>query len=342
MKADFDFVIYSESEAGHRGSYIKFISTIARIKRLERKDLFGASKPVFFLMIEESFALFVFVALIRSALGRRTAGLLFRPLPVISGSNIRLRFKYQILKLLKLFPKIQVLTILPFSVEPRFSEIADGWIYDFQLWDLSVNERKIVSNQCETAAARKWLFLNSNLNDDKKPLICAIGSQNRQKGFDVFAGTLVNNASIQQNFYFAFGGKVSDLYNFELNGFESVGGIAINRRVSDAELLDLYSSADIIWCYYSFDYDQASGVFGRAVQLGIPAIVREDSLIHKFCIKEDIDHIALGRNIEEVLLSTNINRNEHKGEELSKRFALISIKSLERALDVTFDAEGSK
>ena len=45
---------------------------------------------------------------------------------------------------LKRCASIQTLTILPFSVYPAFPTIADGWIYDPQLWDLTDAERVAV------------------------------------------------------------------------------------------------------------------------------------------------------------------------------------------------------
>jgi hypothetical protein len=42
-----------------------------------------------------------------------------------------------------------------------------------------------------------------------------------------------------------------------------------------------------VWSCYAPDYDQASGIFGRAVQLGVPAIVRTSSYLAKLA-----DHIG--------------------------------------------------
>jgi hypothetical protein len=71
------------------------------------------------------------------------------------------------------------------------------------------------------------------------------------------------------------------------------GGYACDRFISNEELFDLYACADLIWCCYAADYDQASGVFGRAIQLGIPVVVREGALIHKFCLAQGLPCVAI-------------------------------------------------
>jgi hypothetical protein len=45
---------------------------------------------------------------------------------------------------------------------------------------------------------------------------------------------------------------------------------ASNRSVTDAELLGAYAASDAVWCLYPPFGDHASGVLGRAAQLGIP------------------------------------------------------------------------
>jgi hypothetical protein len=56
--------------------------------------------------------------------------------------------------------------------------------------------------------------------------------------------------------------------------------------VSDEELFSLYRVADIIWCCFTPVRDLSSGVFGRAMQFGRPAIVRTGS--HLATLQEDI------------------------------------------------------
>ena len=56
----------------------------------------------------------------------------------------------------------------------------------------------------------------------------------------------------------------------------------INSWIGDAEIESLFGIADKIWSCCSLESDKASGIFGRAMQWGVPVIVRADSSIHQF------------------------------------------------------------
>lgn len=275
------------SDEGHRSSYVSFFSGIFNLNRIGTLwEAVLSRRPILVPMIEESFGKYAAAALVRALLGRRTAGLLFRPRPAVEGRGLRMRVKYLLLRLLRATPGVSTLTILPFSVEPRFSEIAHNWIYDPQLWDLSEAERERATLGELTSA------LTTAANGRR---ICvALGRQDASKGFDWFAGLYSRNPELRQSWLFAFGGKISGEVSNTIAAFEKTGGYACNRFISDDELLGLYAGANLVWCAYAADYDQASGIFGRAVQMGIPVAVRRGSLIHRQCEIEQIAHIAIG------------------------------------------------
>lgn len=278
-------LIHTTSLEGHRSSYLSLLSQLLNGARTQRlREMFFTAKPLFLLSIEASaFPLYCLVAPLRALIGRRTVGLLMRPYPVLTGTSSRLRLKRILLKLLHRLPYIQTLTILPFSVEPRFADIADGWIYDPQLWDLTPEER---------TQAEGRLFSDIRAAAQGRPVCCAIGRQDHAKGFDWFAKLYAEHAAMRDEMLFAFAGKVATDSESWLPIFERAGGYACNRFISNTELLDIYASADLIWCAYTPDYDQASGILGRAAQLGIPAVVRRDSLAHRLCRSEALAHIA--------------------------------------------------
>ena len=111
--------IYIEIAAlgGHRGSYLDFFCKLFDGARTQciAKMLF-TKKPLFFITLEGSFGLYSFAAPFRAVLGRRTVGLLLRPLPAVEGKSLRLRTKRLVLKILRRISAVQTLTILPFSV----------------------------------------------------------------------------------------------------------------------------------------------------------------------------------------------------------------------------------
>lgn len=279
-------LIHTASEEGHRGFYLALLSRLLNGTRTQSPwTMLFSAKPLFLLSIEGSaFPLYCFVAPVRALLGRRTVGLLMRPRPVLTGTRTRLRIKRYLLRLLRRLPRNQTLTILPFAVEPRFAEIADGWIHDPQIWDLGRDEQE---------APPGPLYEDIRAAANGRPICCAVGRQNRSKGFDLFADLYAQHPSLREAMLFAFGGKVTEAARSHLPAFEHAGGYACNRFVTDAELLDLYAAADLIWCVYDPNYDQASGILGRAAQLGVPVVVRRDSLAHQLCRIEGLAHIAI-------------------------------------------------
>jgi len=323
--------LYTGSLDGHRKSYLDFVLTLFPSIQIKSRDLITFKSPVFFLMVEDSFLLYFGVSLFRAFLGRKTVGLLFRPKPVAENKSVKLKIKRWALLILKKIDNIQTLLILPEETHPGFSEIADGWIYDFQLWDLREVDYQfyfdLKSDKVQTA-----LFSDINSAKDNRKVICALGGQDRIKGFDVFASNYIENSRIQEEFLFAYGGKVKGLDALAEN-FRKVGGFSENRFVSDDDLMSLYASADAVWTLYAADYDQASGIFGRAVQLGIPMIVRKGSLIHQMCLLDSIVHIAMDKEEIASLTDTIIpQKNIDNGKRLRDKFKHISMQNLSKAL----------
>ena len=284
-------LLYSRSEDGHRAAFIGFFSRLLGGERVGVGRLVTSARPVLFLMIEEAFWLYVLLAVGRAMLGRRTAGFLFRPQQALSGQTLRLRTKRALLRLMRRIPRIVTLTILPFAVEPRFAEIADGWIDDPQQWDLSEEDLKRFSQLKAGAPTLKTLIRAAA---GKRSILCAIGRQDRDKGFDQFANSYIEQATTRQSYLFAVGGRVSNDLKGQAEALVAAGGVVIDRRIDDAELLELYAAADIVWCCYSPGYDQSSGILGRAAQLGIPVLVRSGSLLQKLCENEGIGHLVFG------------------------------------------------
>ena len=277
----------SMSDDGHRGNYMAFLNRLYTAERVP----FGwcaalTWHPVLVPMIEESFWKYVVICLLRGLLGRRTVGFLFRPRPALEGRDWRLRAKRWVLRALRRLPTTRTLTILPFSVEPGFATIADDWIYDFEMWDLIGDERIVPgapgplgTDLLEAAHGR---------------LVCStIGRQDPSKGFDRFAELYLSSPPLRAAMLFACGGKVDPAMADRAEAFAGTGGFIRARFITDAELLDFYACADLIWCVYAPDYDQASGILGRAMQLGLPVVVRRDSLIHRLCVIEGVAHVAL-------------------------------------------------
>ena len=314
-------LLYCETETGRRSAYLRHLERLFGARRAGLRDLLFSRSPVLFLMIEEAFLLYVAVSLLRGLTGRRTAGLLLRPLPLAVSPRRRYRWKRHVLGWLKRFDAIRTLTILPFNVFPAFSAIADGWIYDFQLWDLTDAEREAVE------------LLRSERRPGDRLVLTSIGTQSRHKGFDLFADIYARVGGLRARFRFIACGKFAPALGDYAMAFREAGGVAVDRTVSDAELLGAYAASDAVWCLYPPIGDHASGVLGRAAQLGIPVVVRQGSLAHRLCIVENLPHVpATADGVADRLAGSLPPRDEARGRLAAHRFARESEATLRTAL----------
>lgn len=262
---------------GHRGQYNAMLCALFDARHAP----FGPAvlvdpRPVLTPQIEHAPVRFFTTCLIRACLGRRTVGLLLRPLPSLYGASPRLRLKRAGLRLLRRLSKAQVLTIVPFEIDTDLSSIAHGWIHDLQNWDFGrgTNQDE-VAGQCLTA--------DLETRAAGRKICCAIGGQSREKGFDRFCAMWNSKPELRNRFLFAYGGKVTADCAAEAESFARSGGCAFDRFISDGELRGLFQAADLVWCAYDPGYDQASGILGRAMQHGVPVVVRSGSVVEKLC-----------------------------------------------------------
>lgn len=272
MKSEVTFV--SRSFAGHRQAYVNQFSALAtkahqtpRIVNNWWKTLLAPS-PALFLMIEEHSVGYSVSAIVRAITGRRTVGFLFRGREAVDGRSPRLVFKRTLLRVMQKIPFIQTLSIVPFSVEPRLRLISDGWIDDPQLWDIddtSTPATLLSDEVLEAAAGRR--------------VIVSIGVQSEGKGVAFFTDAWLQDASLRSQWLCVAAGKVAPEVKDAVARFRAAGGFVCDRFISDDELRSLYGAADVIYGVYSPSYDQASGIFGRAVQYDIPILVRRGSAV---------------------------------------------------------------
>jgi len=161
---------------------------------------------------------------------------------------------------------------MPFAVFPCFEEVATGWIYDPQLWDL------LHCGFSENDAFPMLPDLLSAKSSGRRIMI-ALGGQSWGKGFDYLVDLWCSSAEVRENFLFVVAGKNNGYSAQKAEMFVQRGGLLINRHLAHGELMYMYRCADIIWSCYSPVYNQASGIFGRAIQFGVPVIVRKGSYL---------------------------------------------------------------
>ncbi|WPE21013.1 hypothetical protein [Shinella zoogloeoides] len=314
-------LVYSRSEAGRRPAYFRVLERVFGARRARLRSLLFARAPVLFLMVEEVFLLYVLVGLFRTLLGRRTVGLLLKPGPLAVSPRWGNRWRRAVLQRLKRCRAVRTLSIVPFSVLPPAAAIADGYIYDFQLWDLSEEERKAVN------------ALRAERRPGDRLVLTAIGSQCGRKGFDLFADIYARSARLRACYQFIACGKVAVADAEHAEVLREGGGVTVDRFISDAELLGAYAASDAIWCFYPRTGDQAFGILGRAAQLGLPVVVREGSLGHRLCAIEDVPHLAAKMEGLSARLAGSLPpRDELRGRHAAERFAMESEATLRAAL----------
>lgn len=268
-------ILLSHGDHGHRRAYIDQFSALLSDhgvdaeQRTHWRGVVHERSPVLFLMIEEAFFGYAVAALYRALCGRRTVGLLFRGGDCVRGASLRLRLKRWMLKALKAVRNVRTLTITAFDVEPALEAVADGWIHDPQLWDLPDGPASVetpLSRQVRDAAAGRRTLI-------------ALGLQNGGKGFEAFCRLWLDDPGVRRSWLFVSAGKVDPAMAAQRERFDTSGGMSVDRFISDEELLSLFGEGAVIWCCYAPDYDQASGIFGRAYQFEKPVVVRSGSQI---------------------------------------------------------------
>lgn len=321
-------VDFEAGEHGHRGQYNAMLARLFHLRRVGfTPAMLLARAPVLCPQIESAPVRFAITSLVRGLLARRTAGFLLRPLPALQGQSLRLRLKRAMLRLLRRTPGVQVLTIVPFAIEPGLAGIAHGWIHDLQNWDLQLEAEPLA------APAAQALTRDIRARANGRRVCCAIGRQDRDKGFDRFAALYCDSASLREGTLFAFGGKVSPELADSARAFAKRGGFALERFVSDAELAGLYAAADLVWCGYAPDYDQASGILGRALQLGIPVVARPGSVIAAICANEGHPWVELDDGDSwEALVNVPLRCEPDIARRRARQHGVVSLARLAEAL----------
>jgi hypothetical protein len=274
---------------GHRREYIALFEDIARSAGVEVSAEYlnfahiFRNAALFSPMLEEHTGRFAFIAAARGLLGKRSSALIFRPAEAARSGALKHMFKKIMLRAIQLLPGVSVLTILPFSLDPAFATVAKGWIYDPQLWDWSTRGPVETKTDLVTTIESKA---------DGRQIMTALGAQNEGKGFDFLSRLLSQRAELAGKFLFVAAGKVAPGSRSAAEAFQAAGGLLVDRFITDDELQGLYDASDVIWACYAPSYDQASGILGRAVQVGVPTLVRRGSFVER--LATELDHMVVG------------------------------------------------
>lgn len=268
--------VYTIAEAGHRASWIKLFSGISGYEPLigppsaQLAKQMIAADEVLYTTLEDALGFFARVALGRALRGKRTRVLMMNPGRALHGGRITHAIKYVYLRFFKMFPGVDSLSIIPFYIDPRLARLSTGWFYDPQFWDLTPGE--LVPQSCPLseeiaakAAGRKILLF--------------LGRMDVSKGSRFFVECLRAHPDLAETHFFVAAGKAADQMKPLGADLETLGGLHIDRYLTDEEVICLKHGCDTLWACYDPYYNSSSGLFGRALQLGKDVLIREPSYL---------------------------------------------------------------
>lgn len=271
-------IVHIDNELGHRKAYLElfvdlfdFTPSIGKITKRNRSSLIN-TKVLLFATVGKSYKRQLFVCLVRSILLKPTVSLFLGVGDFTKKKQSRFfLLDYILLKIWKSLPKQKVLSILPYDIDSSSKKFTNGWIYDPQLWDMSIKES-------ENSFPSTELSLKAIEKSNKRKILIFLGKITKQKGFDFLIDFTENN---KKDVFVVVAGRMTKECKPLGGKLKRAGMMVIDRFISDEELFSLYSIADFAWSYYKPEYDQSSGIFGRAIQLGVIPIIRSGSIISK-------------------------------------------------------------
>lgn len=280
-------LVHVRTLTGHRANYRALLSgelsygrLIGRIWSAGAWHLLRAPHVVSATIDDEPGG-FVALAAVRALLGRPTTGIYLRPHSCIEAwATGPWRLKRTLFRMLRRLTRVQVLSIIPFDLRPELAEICDDWICDPEHWDVVTRPgwsglpRTSLSDRVEAAASGR-------------PIVVLPGWIGHRKGVDDLERQSRVLPEADRPFI-VIAGPVEDDARACVERLRESGAHVEDRRLADDELLSLYRIAAAVWCRYEPDYDQSSGVFGRALQFGVPAIMREGSLLEAWARSEGV------------------------------------------------------
>jgi hypothetical protein len=285
-------LVYAVNDSGHRRSYLDIFegmfgldilvgrSSIPMLFRLIR------ARSILFATLDDDVFSFIFVASVRSLFNKPTVALFLRAEKCFESSKWHHFFKRITFSFIRNFRGLNIATITPFSSAPQYMKIANMGLYDPQYWDIYDDPDFNKSNSTSLS-----LMIENRSNGRK--VCCILGSLTSIKGLSFINETLEKYPKIMGRIFFVFAGKSTAFESKIMDSLKEKDTLVVDRFISNDEMSSAYTVADIIWCCYAPEYNQASGIFGRAIQLKKYVIVRENSIISQFSKKEAIKSLFL-------------------------------------------------
>lgn len=287
-----DGLVHAVDAIGHRGPYVRVISGLLSMDQLigpldwTNNVKLMTTRRLFLSTFDDAPLRYASIAMARGLLGRPTAALFIRPQTCVEPSRLKLRIKRYLYRLFLKIPRFHLITITPFVWHPKFSELAHHGTYDPQYWDFF--DGKQLRKPSHSQLSRDIQHRACG-----RAIVCLPGFLSREKGFEFYSQIVKMNVGLCDKVLFVAAGAVLPGLEESARSFQAGGGLLIERQLDDFEIESLYVASDAIWACYSPEYDQASGIFGRALQLGLPVFVRRASMIERIAGSVDAYAVSL-------------------------------------------------
>jgi glycosyltransferase involved in cell wall biosynthesis len=292
--------------SGHRAEYQALFSRVFDLTPLigvvGLRNLLAllAARRLLFATLDDDVSGFVIVASLRACMGRRTVGVFLRPQSCL-GPGARSRIKRVLFGALRHVPCVAIVSIIPFDFLPGSERLATHWIHDPQLWDEL--DRPTVPDPQTRAAIRALAT--------RRPIIAFLGRASWIKGFSFLVAIVKKKPDLARQYCILVAGVVDDACRDQAKQLDQMGVTIWDRRLEDAEMAAVYAESSIIWACYDASYDQASGIFGRAVQRGRIAVIREGALLERYAVMFEHPCLPLPDDVYEAALRLSRAKTEH-------------------------------
>lgn len=199
------------------------------------------------------------LVLLRALLGRPSLFLSVRTEDLFVG-RLKSKIKRWLIQLILKFKHVSYVSIHYPQLCEYEGRYVTKCIYDPQLWDLPYIDG-------ESEIPHEVLGL--------KGYLLVLGALNAKRCKDELIACVPSIGDIPV----VFAGKMGIEDEAKLKNIPNV--TLVNRYVSDAEILALYANAGFVYAYYDQSVSRPSGIFGRAVQLGLPVVIRKGGYLER-------------------------------------------------------------
>jgi glycosyltransferase involved in cell wall biosynthesis len=267
-----DSFVHITAEGGHHSDYVRLFGSLFGLSRSIGKVGFAVlwrlvrARRVLFATLDDDVFGFAWVAVLRMFIGRKTAGLFLHPNSCFS-PGLRYRVKFGMFFVLSKLPGVAVVSILPSELNPEYRHVATRFVHDPQFWDLLDH----LPDSDESFAQELKRTANG------RPILAFIGGGTAVKGYPFLADVAQRLLPDQLKVLVVAAGTVEARCKDSAAKLGQAGAVVLDRFMTDAELAALYRVSRWIWICYAPGYEQASGIFGRAVQYGATVVLRDDS-----------------------------------------------------------------